>query len=446
MISFPFPKDFLWGTASSSFQIEGAATQDDKGPSIWDRAYQEFPDRFDAGADPGVSTDFYNRYREDIRQMRELGLKSFRLSIAWPRLLPAGRGKLNEPGAAFYDSVIDCLLENGIEPFVDLYHWDLPQALADEGGFKNPRIVADFREYAELCFRRYGDRVRLWSTFNEPSVIAGASYREGVYPPFEQDMKSYLAVAHHLLLAHFEAVRAFRASGSRGQIGAVIAFVPIYPHTPSAEDRRAAVRAEDDTCNWWLRPMFLGEYPSSVLKYPAYAGNMPVDYARELREAFAPMDFVSLNYYHSSTVEYDPTEDLEVRTVKNFYSQTDRFELYPPGMFDMIMYIREHYGDPEIYITENGLAHSAQRKDQSFLEDDDRISFLREHLREIARALSGGAKVRGYYYWSHFDSYEATRGYHLRFGLIHVDFNTLKRTAKKSWHYYKHCIETNLVN
>lgn len=446
MINFPFPAGFLWGTASSSFQIEGGAFQDQKGLSIWDKASADYPELFENAATPRISTDFYNRYREDIRAMRDLGLKSFRISIAWPRVFPEGRGKPNEQGAAFYDSLIDCLLEHGIEPFVDLYHWDLPQALADEDGFKNRNIIRDFRTYAEFCFRRYGNRVKLWSTFNEPSVIASASYREGVYPPFQQDMSSYLTAAHNLLLAHFEAVRAFRESGCEGKIGAVIAFVPVYPHTPSPEDLSAASRAADDICNWWLRPMFKGEYPGSVLNYPLFSENMSPVYTEELREAFTPMDFVSLNYYHPSTVKHDFNEALHVKPVQNFYAQTDVFETYPPGMFDTVSYIREQYDDPEIYITENGMAHHVHRPHDTLMEDDDRIHFIREHLREISRAISEGAKIRGYYYWSHFDSYEAIRGYNLRFGLVHVDFDTLKRTTKKSWHYYKSCIETNLVD
>ncbi|CAN5388787.1 GH1 family beta-glucosidase [soil metagenome] len=446
MITFPFPEDFLWGTGSSSFQIEGAAFEDQKGLSIWDQACRDFPDRFSGGASPTVATDFYHRYREDIAQMAELGLKTFRLSIAWPRLFPKGRGELNERGAAFYDAIIDCLLEHGIEPFVDLYHWDLPQTLQDEGGFENPQLIDDFVAYADTCFRRYGDRVKLWSTFNEPSVVAICSYALKLFPPYKEDLSAGLLAAHHLLLMHYAAVKRYRLLGQTGKIGAVIAFVPVYPDSLKKEDREAATRQEDYVCNWWLRPMFKGEYPPSVIVDEEIQRAMPTGYAESLSTAFEPMDFVGINYYYPSRTAYCPDSFLQSKSVQVFYAQSDYgFAIYPPGLYDSLNYIRKEYGNPEVYLTENGLGSDRATSLDDELADAKRIEFLQEHLRQLSRAIRSGCNVRGYYYWSHFDDFEGDRGYDINFGLLHVDRVTMERTPRQSWHYYKRCIETNLV-
>lgn len=447
MITFEFPREFLWGTATSSFQIEGGAAADERGPSIWDVACRQHPEKFWHGATPEVSTDFYYRYPQDVAMMKELGLKSFRFSISWSRIFPTGRGAINAKGLEFYDRLIDALLAHHIEPFVDLYHWDLPQALADEGGFKNPRIIEDFGRYAEACFQRFGDRVRLWSTMNEPSVMAFTSYGTGNQPPFEKDMRGALLAAQNILRMHYRAVRTYRALNQKGKIGAVIAFVPTYPRTLSAEDREAARRQEDYVCNWWLEPMFKGKYPESILGYPAIADHMPPDFAEQLAREFVPMDMVGINYYTPARVGYKPGAPLESEHVEHFYAQTDYgFQVYPQGLFDSMMYLKEKYNDPEIYLTENGFSHDTEKPGATIMEDEDRIGYLREHLREVARSIQAGANIRGYYYWAHFDDFEATSGYRFRFGLVHVDFETLKRTPKQSWHYYQNCIAHHSVD
>lgn len=446
MIHFPFPKDFLWGTGSSSFQIEGATSAGAKGLSIWDQACLDDPGRFSQGATPAVGADFYHRYREDIAQMKELGLKSFRLSIAWPRLFPNGRGPLNEEGAAFYDQVIDCLLKNGIEPFVDLYHWDLPQSLQDEGGFENPRLIEDFTHYAETCFLRYGDRVKLWSTFNEPSVVAICSYALKLFPPYKDDLRSGLLAAHNLLLMHYNAIKRYRELGQQGKIGAVIAFVPVYPSSQRKEDRDAAARQEDYVCNWWLRPMFKGEYPPSVLRFDELASAMPSNYEQSLANAFQPMDFVGINYYYPSRSSYCPEAFLQSKSVQVYYAQSDYgFAIYPPGLYDSLTYIRKEYGNPEVYLTENGLGSERAPTLEAELADNQRIDFMQEHLRQLSRAIRSGCNVRGYYYWSHFDDFEGERGYDINFGLLHVNRETMERTPRQSWFYYQRCIEQNLV-
>ncbi len=446
-ITFEFPRGFLWGTASSSFQIEGGADADGRGPSVWDAACRRYPEKFHRGATPEVSADFFHRYAEDAAAMNELGLKSFRFSISWSRVLPTGRGAVNDRGVDFYNRVIDALLANGIQPFVDIYHWDLPQALADEGGFKNPRIVQDFTRYAEICFRRFGDRVRLWSTMNEPSVMAFTGYAGGAHPPFEKDTRGALLAAHHMLLMHYRVVRLYHSLKHNGRIGAVIAFVPMYPRTLADRDREAAGRHEDYTCNWWLEPMFKGRYPASVLAYPEVSGCMPGNYAEQLASEFEPMDLVGINYYGPACIGYKPGAFLEGDSFEHFYGQSDfELKMYPSGLFDSLIYLKGKYDNPEIYITENGFPHDTEDSGAAILEDDDRITYLREHLRAVSRSIKAGVKVRGYYWWSHFDSFESCSGYRYRFGLVHVDFNTLVRTPKKSWHYYRELIHNNAVD
>lgn len=376
--------------------------------------------------------------------MKELGLKSFRLSISWPRLFPEGGGALNETGAAFYNSVIDCLIEHQIEPFVDLYHWDLPQTLQNVGGFENPQIIEHFTYYAETCFRLYGDRVKLWSTFNEPSVIALSSYYHKAFPPYKDDLGAALRASQNLLLMHYAAVRKYHSMRLGGKIGAVIAFVPVYPETPGSLDDGAAVRQEDIVCNWWLRPMFKGEYPESVIQDPEYLAAMPENFADELRRAFVPMDFVGINYYYPALTAYCPESHLRSKHVEVYYGQSDYgFPIYPAGLYDSLRYISEHYDNPEIYLTENGLGTSRFPTMDQEIDDENRIEFLREHLRQLSRAIRAGCNVCGYYYWSHFDDFEGDAGYDINFGLLHVDRETLARTPRKSWHYYKRCIEAN---
>lgn len=447
MITFSFPDQFLWGTGSSSFQIEGGAQEGGKGPSIWDTACRVHAQRFSKGATPEVAADFYHRYREDIALMKELGLKSFRLSIAWPRLFPQGRGEVNEEGVAFYDSVIDCLLENEIEPFVDLYHWDLPQALQDEGGFEQERIIRDFETYARVCFERFGDRVKLWSTFNEPSVVALSSYAHQAFPPYKDNLASGLSAAQNLIRAHFAAIRAYRETGYSGKIGAVVAFVPVYPDTHHPSDAGAALRQQDFVSNWWLRPMFEGRYPESVLDEPEIREAMRSDYPEILAREFVPMDFVGINYYYPARTAFCEESALRSKHVEVFYAQSDYgFQIYPQGLYDALCYLKDNYGNPEVYLTENGLGNARFDSRAGELKDHNRIQYLQEHLREMSRAIRAGCNVKGYYYWSHFDDFEAERGYDINFGLLHVDRDTMERTPRLSWYFYRDCIANNRVS
>lgn len=442
MIRFDLPAGFLWGAACSAFQMEGGADADGRGPSVWDEQSRLQPERFYKGQTPAVTADFYHRYPEDIALMRELGLKSFRLSISWSRVLPLGRGRVNEAGIAFYNRVINTLLENGIQPFVDLYHWDLPWALAGEGGFNNPRIVDDFAAYARLCFERFGDRVLYWSTMNEPSAY-------GHFNPFDpanKDRAKFRRWQMHVLLMHFAAVREYRRMSLPGKIGAVIAYVPIYPRSLSEPDCMAAALQQDEVTNIWLDPLLKGAYPGTFAAHRDVAPVLPEGLLDHIGTSFAPMDYLGVNYYTPAVVGFKAGTHLDSEPAKPFAAETDTgFITYPPGLFDSLRYIRERFGDVELYITENGFGTDREKIPAEELDDTARVGYIREHLRELVRCLQAGFRVRGYYYWSLFDTYESTSGFRYCFGLLHVDFETLRRTPRRSWSYYRDCIARNAV-
>ena len=442
MITFPFPPDFMWGAATSAFQIEGGASSDGRGPSVWDHMAATQPELFHERHTPAVAADFYHRYPDDIAQMKELGLNSFRLSLSWSRILPQGRGAVNKPGLDFYDRLVDTLLAQGIQPLVDLYHWDLPWALAQGGGFNNPGIVADFEHYARVCFERLGDRVSCWSTLNEPTVLSGFN----PFDPANDDEAQLRRWQMHVLLMHFAAVRAYRGMGLSGKIGAVMAYVPVYPASLSKEDQTAARLRQHLVTNSWLDPMLKGTYPEELAQHPDMAAILPPDLQARIQEAFSPMDFVGVNYYTTSMVGHKPGAFLESDVVKPFAGQSESLKtVYAPGLYDSLNYLRQRYGDVELYITENGYATDREKPLGAGLEDPARIDFIREHLREVVRCLQAGIKVRGYFYWSLFDTFENTSAYRYCFGLLQVDFKTLQRSPRQSWYYYQKCIARNTV-
>lgn len=440
---FVFPESFQWGVASSAFQIEGGAQADGRGPSVWDAAWARDANLFYQRHSPAVAADFYHRYREDVAMMRELGLTSFRYSISWSRVMPDGRGRVNEKGMAYYERLVDCLLENGIEPLLDLYHWDLPQALAEKGGFTNDGIVADFEAYATLCYKRLSDRVKRWSTLNEPSAIDH-------YNPFcegNSDIEQRQIIDRNSLLMHFAAVRAYRQHDrGHGKIGTVIAYVPVYAASQEQADIEAARRQQAHVTDRWLDPMLAGQYPAVLLEHPHYGPKLPKNFLRDCGRAYVPMDYVGLNYYTPAVVGYSADEFLNSQGVKPFAAQTDYgFVIYPQGLFDSVMTVSRQYNNPQIYITENGMAHEGTRPEKELMEDDDRSAYIREHLREVHRCLRAGADVRGYYLWTLLDTFESVNGYRYRFGLVNVDFQTLQRTRRKSWSYYQRVIHHRAV-
>lgn len=450
MILYDFPKDFLFGTASSCYQVEGSVNADGKTDNIWDMASRDYPERFKAKTEP--TSGFYKHFREDIAEMKAQGLKTFRFSFSWTRLLPAIDGKVNRKGVEFYNEMIDLLLENGIEPFADIFHWDLPMYLFEIGGWTNREIITHFEHFAKVCFENFGDRVKMWSTMNEPSVFCFAPYIQGrAWPPFAPngtDLKTGLLCAHHALICHFRAIKLYREMKLDGKIGSVIAVVPVYPKDPSGNDKLAALyQMERGTC-WWLDPMFKGHYPKRFLEdCPGYRDKMPENYAQEIADEFVPMDFAGLNYYFPGCAAYDENEPAKSKNVENYYVQEgQRFQFYPAGLYDVMMFVKDRYDCPEVYIAENGLGVLDDGVKENQINDDDRIVYLREHLRMVSRSIKAGCNIKGYYYWSNFDSFENAAGYTYRFGLNYVDFETGERTRKKSWYYYQNVIKNNAAD
>ena len=460
MYEYPFPKDFLIGTANSAFQSEGAWHVNGKSENMMEHfaiAYAGKPIPGTVGSKKvkivteELATNgcfFYDNYEAYIDDMVKTGQNTFRLSLSWCRIIPTGYGEVNPDGIAFYNKVIDKLLEKGIEPFVDLNHWDVPQCLYEEGGaFRDPRFPQWFEAYAKVCFEAFGDRVKLWSTFNEACVSINSGYAGGTFPPYEHDRRGALLAGHNLILAHFRAVRLYRAMGLKGKIGVVHAIVPITPSTTSEEDIGAAERMAMYRFDWYMQPMAEGKYPQRILdECPAFRDNMPENYQEDLDQWFAPLDFVGLNYYHHSRTRYNPDTELKANFVANFYAiPGQRFAPYPAGILDSVMYVHKRYGI-DIYITENGLGAEDTGDRAADCDDQDRISYLREHLRMVSRAISLGIPVKGYYYWNDADSYEQQSGYSHRFGLTWVDHKTGERQWKASRYYFSDICKKMMVD
>ncbi|MEZ5066412.1 MAG: GH1 family beta-glucosidase [bacterium] len=434
-----FPDSFVWGAATSAFQIEGSLHADGAGPSDWSRFVAE-PGRIRNGstADPGC--DHYRRWREDVDLLDWLGVNAYRLSLAWPRIQPRGTGAPNPRGLDFYSRLVDALLERGIEPFVTLHHWDLPAPLADAGGWRDAALPGRFAEYARIVFRALGDRVTWWSTINEPWVIAYAGWIGGVHPPLLREPASYPWVAHHLSLAHGEAVRAFRAE-REGRIGPVVNIEPKYPASDSPEDVAATARVDATMNRLFLDPMLLGRYPDILRE--TYPGGWPDFPAAEMDTIRAPVDFVAVNYYTRAVVRADPAGLVGEAAVRvEGAAHTDMgWEIFPAGLTRTLEDLTERYGRVPLYITENGAAlREPESLNGDHWEDPERTAYLRSHLGAIRRAMDHGADVRGYFVWSLLDNFEWALGTEKRFGLVHVDFATGRRTPKSSARFYRDVI------
>ena len=465
---YRLPEDFLIGTASSAFQCEGGWDKDGKSVSMMDhyaRLYAGKPAP-NPGADqesgsrrrdvlPPQSEDlpdnggwFYDYYEEYIEDMAKTGQNVFRMSLAWPRIIPDGVGEVNPKGIEFYNKVIDKLLEKGITPFVDLYHWDLPQCLEDIGGFANPNFPDWFENYAKVCFEAFGDRVKLWSTFNELSIIITGGYANGNFPPFHHDIKEALQAGQYCLIAHFRVVRLYKSMNLGGQIGMVNCISNTTPARMVEEDTGAVARQIERDFFWWVQTALEGTYPQRLFRECAYIrDNMPENYQEELDKWFIPMDFIGVNYYISNRTSYKPDKPLLSAPVSSFYAAPGQsFAPYPAGMLDVVLWISERYPNVDIYITENGCAIPNRNDPESECEDPERITYLREHLRMCARIIRMGYRLKGYMYWNDCDCYEQISGYDLRFGLTWVDHETGERRWKKSRHYFSEICKSRLVN
>ena len=429
-----FPSDFVWGAATAAYQVEGAATEDGRGESIWDR-FSATPGKVVNGHTGAVACDTYHRYAEDIGLMRSLGIGAFRLSVAWPRILPEGRGRVNQAGLDFYDRLVDDLLANGLDPYVTLYHWDLPQVLEDRGGWPARETVEAFTEYTEIVVSRLGDRVRHWITQNEPWVASWLGYGLGVHAPGRKSDSDALAAGHHILLAHGRAAEILRREAPASEVGIAIDLVPMYPFSDNEADVEAAHREDGFRNRWFLEPVLGRGYPEDMLE--RYAEILPTIEDGDMDTIAAPLDFLGINYYTRSVVQAGvgevPAEGAEHTEMG--------WEVYPDGLYRLLVHLQTEYEPPELYITENGAAF-ADARENGRVPDSKRVSYLEGHLDAVEAAFAGGVPVRGYFLWSLLDNFEWAFGYSRRFGIVYVDFDTLERVPKDSFTWYRDFIAT----
>ena len=444
-----FPDGFLWGAATSAYQVEGSPLADGAGASIWHR-FSHTPGNVTDGDSGDLACDHWRRWPEDVAWMRRMGLGAYRLSVSWSRVMPAGRGRVNPAGLDGYARLIDALLAAGITPMVTLYHWDLPAALDDRGGWTNPDIESWFGDYAAVLFAALGDRVPLWATINEPWVIVDGGYLHGALAPGHRSAYEAPRAAHHVLLAHGAAVRAFRSSGGVGKIGIVVNLEPKDAASPRPEDVAATARVDAQMNRHYLDALFLGRYPAELAEvygegWPA-AGFPAGDFAR----LAAPMDFVGINYYTRAVTEDDPTAwPTRSRTVRNpdaEYSDLD-WEIHPAGLTRVLEWVRDRYTRLPLYVTENGCALPEPAVLPAGaggrLDDPRRVAYLRSHAAAVRDALAAGVDVRGYFAWSLLDNLEWGHGFSKRFGVLHVDHATQVRTPKASASYLRELAVSN---
>ncbi len=444
MKKIAFPEDFIWGSATASYQVEGAFDEDGKGESIWDR-FSHTPGKIQNNDTGDIACDHYHRYKDDIKLMKEIGLKSYRFSISWPRLFPNGSGKLNQKGMDFYKRLINLLLENGIQPAVTLFHWDLPQRLQDNGGWTNCETIKHFEEYSASVFRNLGDLVPMWFTHNEPFIVAFLGYMLGNHAPGVTDPELTLSVVHNLLLSHGKAVSIFRDMSLNGKIGIALNLTTKYPASQKEEDRIAAYTSDGILNRWFLDPLFKGSYPQDILEYYHKRGISFNYNVEDLKIIKQPIDFLAINYYSPEFVKHDEKEYfITIDDQLNSFEKTDMdWIVYPQGLYDLLKRLDSDYGKLDLIISENGAAFKDIIDTEGNIRDDRRINYLHEHLLKCHNAIEEGVNLKGYYLWSLLDNFEWSYGYSKRFGIIHVDFNTLKRTIKQSGYWYKSVIQNN---
>jgi beta-glucosidase len=437
-----FPEGFLWGAATAAHQIEGSPMADGAGPSIWTR-FAHTPGMTHNGDTGDVACDHYHRWREDEALMRELGLQAYRFSVSWSRILPDGTGRVNQAGLDFYSRLVDALLDNGIEPLLTLYHWDLPAALDDKGGWLNRDSADWFAEYAGTMYRALDGRVKKWVTLNEPWVVTDGGYLHGALAPGHRSRYEAPIASHNLMRAHGAAVKAYRDLGKH-QIGLVVNIEPKYPASDSAEDVAATRRAHAYMNEQYLHPALLGHYPAELQQIFGDAWpQWPADDYALIRQ---PLDFVGINYYTRSVTRAAPSYPLDagaMRQPSGTYTETG-WEVFPQGLTDLLLWFKNTYGDLPIYITENGAAFfDPPVAEGGRIRDPLRIDYIRKHLGAIHDAIAAGVDVRGYMAWSLLDNLEWSLGYSKRFGLVHVDYGTQRRTPKDSARWYSGIIASH---
>ena len=439
-----FPEGFLWGTIQSAYQVEGAWNEDGKGPSVWDE-FAHMPGKIEDGGTGDVACDHYHRYREDVAIMQSMHLNAHGFSIAWPRVLPEGKGEVNEKGLDFYSRLVDELLEAGIKPIVMLHHWELPLALHKEGGWPNVDTARRFGEFASLCFERLGDRVTMWATFNEPNVVAKNGYMHGGHAPGLKDLRLGYQAAHTMLFAHGLAVEALRATRPEAKIGIMLDPEPAHPATDSDADRKAAELAHEYQNRWFLDPIYRGDYPAEMRER---LGDILPEFNEQQRSAVtAPIDYLGQNYYSRLLAKAAPGESRGWDYAEPQLPTTQMgWEIYPPGLREILNWLHQEYSPPELYVSENGASFEEAADSDGRVHDEQRRVFIRDHIVQAHHALQDGVPLKGYLAWSLLDNFEWTLGYSRRFGLVHVDFGSLKRTIKDSGKWYTEVARTNSVD
>jgi beta-glucosidase len=441
-----FPPGFLWGSATASYQIEGATHEDGRSLSIWDQ-FVATPGKVFQGDTGDIADDHYHRMPQDVALMAELGLGAYRFSLAWPRILPQGRGQVNAAGLDFYDRLVDTLLAHGIKPFATLYHWDLPLVLEEKGGWVNRDTAYAFAEYAEVVAKRLGDRVDAWITLNEPWCSAFLGYGIGIHAPGLQDKQAAFDAGHNLLLAHGLAVPRIRANISpTAQVGITLNFTPQYAADERPETLQAIERADAFNNRWFLDPIYLGRYPDNL--FSNFNVTPPQVQEGDFAIISTPIDLLGVNYYSRSLMQSkaaaaggvnsdnEKTVEAIMPVPGSMYTEMG-WEVYPQGLTDLLVRLHREYAIPALYVTENGAAFVDQWNGEDHVSDPRRVEYLRQHIQAQAQAIAAGAPLRGYFVWSLLDNFEWGEGYSKRFGIVYVDYPTQRRIIKDSGLWYK---------
>lgn len=444
-----FPPDFIWGVATSAYQIEGAWNEDGKGPSIWD-TFVHTPGKIRNDETGDIAADHYHRYREDIALMAELGFRHYRFSVAWPRLLPEGTGQVNPKGLAFYDRLLDTLLKHGIQPYLCLYHWDLPQALQDRGGWPKRETAYAFVEYARLVTKHFGDRLKVIFTHNEPWVVAFVGHFLGEHAPGQKDLGAALKAIHHILLSHGLAAEAIRAEAPHPiHLGVTLNLNPVYPASDSKKDQQAAERVDAIMNRIQLDPLLKGTTPIEEFKIlKPLVGNLiqPGDL-----EKIRTLDILGVNYYSRTVIKH--SSKIPLVNVEQVYPEGNEYsgmwEIFPEGLYVLLQRLQKEYlapmgeAAPTLWITENGVPVPDGLDFDGRVRDERRIRYLKNHLFQVHRAIQEGVPVKGYFHWSFMDNFEWAWGYSQRFGLVYVDYKTQKRIVKDSGWWFARVMEEN---
>ena len=440
-----FGTNFVWGTATASYQIEGAVHEDGRGPSIWD-TFSHTPGKVSKNATGDIACDHYHRYREDIALMRDMGLNGYRFSVAWPRVQPTGRGEVNQKGLDFYERLVEELLQNDIQPYLTLYHWDLPQPLQDQGGWKNRSTAQYFQEYADVVSRRLGDRIKGWITLNEPWVSAALGYIIGEHAPGEHDFAGGVRAGHHLMLGHGLALPVLRHNATRpdAEFGITLSLNYIEPGDDSQQAQEAAALTEAFSNRWFLDPLFKGQYPELLM--PSFGSALPIE-PGDMDIISGTVDFLGVNYYRRDlplAIEDQATLKIKSRHVPESQYTSMGWEVYPDGLYKLLTAYNQEYKPAKLYITENGAAFEdrlEEEQGQPVVHDPDRRHYLQVHFEACQRAIADGVPLAGYFLWSLLDNFEWSFGYDRRFGVTYIDYPTQRRILKDSGRWYKEFIQ-----